>query len=229
MVAWRHKELAENLKPFVTDDMVIVLSAGNFGSIIFKRTFGPCCKAVVGETLGNMFSCRMVGDGEAISAGPYKPKSVAAFPAQDTPKLTKRFSQYYPCTEAKNVFETALNAPNVICHLPGALLNTCAVERDPDFALYRQGLSRGVINCQIAVETEKRAIMEALGYKMVVHTDYIKQVFDYNHHPEFYQQNHLSFRQVVLSFGDCLCREVLFLHWRMSHFTLNPSPLRWMQ
>lgn len=183
-VAWRHKKLAEDLKPYVTDDMVIVFSAGNFGSIIFKRTFDPECKVVVGETQGNMFSCRMVGEGTAFSAGCYMPKWVAAFPAKDTERLMERFSKYYECIKAKNVFETALNAPNVVIHLAGSILNTGAVDRNPEFALYQDGMSQSVLNCQKVVEEEKRKIMDALDYRMVIHTDQMEKVIQYDKFPE---------------------------------------------
>ena len=184
MVAWRHKELAEQLKPIVKDDDVIVMSAGNFGSIVLKHTFGLESKTVVGETMGNMFSCRMVGDGVAVAAGPYKTKSVAAFPAKDNHKVLERFSKFYSCKEAKNVFETALNAPNVTIHLAASLLNTGGIERDPEFKLYRDGLSQGVINCQKVIESEKHKIMAQLGYSSVVHTDYMDDLVQYDKFPE---------------------------------------------
>ena len=95
-----------------------------------------------------------------------------------------RFSKFYPCHEGKNVFETALNAPNVCIHLAGSLLNTAAVEHNPNFALYRQGLSQGVINCQRAVEEEKRKIMEAMGYQMVTHTEMMDRLVQYDQYPE---------------------------------------------
>ncbi|MDO4312012.1 MAG: NAD/NADP octopine/nopaline dehydrogenase family protein [Eubacteriales bacterium] len=184
MVAWRHEKLAKDLKPLVTDDTVIILSAGNFGSIRFKRIFGEQSKAVVGETMGNMFSCRMLGNGVGIAAGPYRAKMAAAFPARDNGKLIERYSKFYPCVEAKNVFETALNAPNIVIHLAGSLLNTCGVERNPEFALYRDGLSEGVINCQKAVEAEKAKIMDVMGYKMVIHTDHMERLIQYDKFPE---------------------------------------------
>ena len=184
MVAWRHKKLAQELKPLVRNDTVIVFSAGNFGSIVFKQVFGPECKAVVGETLGNLFSCRMLGEGVGIAAGRYQAKMVAAFPARDNKRLMERFSQFYDCEEAKNVFETALNAPNVVIHLAGAVLNTCAVERNPNFALYQDGLSAGVLRCQKTVEAEKKRIMDAMGYKMVIHTEHMEHVSQYDKYPE---------------------------------------------
>lgn len=185
MVAWRHRKLAEALKPLITDDMIIIFSAGNFGSILFKRIFGPDCKTVVGETSGNMFPCRMIGPGKAVSAGMYTSKSVAAFPARDTEALMARFSKYFACTPAKNVFEAALNAPNVVIHLAGSLLNTCSIERNPSFALYKDGLSQGVINCQKAVQAEKQKIMEAMGYRMVIHTTQMERLMRYDEYPEF--------------------------------------------
>lgn len=184
MVAWRHEKLAQDLKPHVHDDMVILFSAGNFGSIRLKRAFGPDCKAVVGETCGNMFSCRMLGKGVGIAAGQYKPKMVAAFPAEDNGRLIERASRFFACTEGKNVFECALNAPNVVIHLAGSVLNTCGVERDPNFALYRDGLSAGVLNCQKTVEREKEKIMEAMGYCMVIHTDHMERLVQYDKFPE---------------------------------------------
>ena len=177
MVAWRHKKLAEALKPLVT--------AGNFGSIILKRTFGLDCKTVVGEISGNMFPCRMIGAGKAVAAGMYKSKAVAAFPARDTGILMARYSKFFACTPAKNVFEAALNAPNVVIHLAGSLLNTCSIERNPAFALYKDGLSQGVINCQKAVQAEKQKIMEAMGYQMVIHTAQMERLVQYDKYPEF--------------------------------------------
>ena len=184
MVAWRHEKLAKDLKPLVTDDMAILFSAGNFGSIRMKRFFGSDCQAVVGETSGNMFSCRMLPNGVGIAAGQYKPKLVAAFPAKDNDRLVERVSKFYPCTPGKNVFECALNAPNVVIHLAGSLLNTCGVERNPSFALYRDGLSAGVLNCQKTVEKEKAKVMEAMGYCMVIHTDHMERLVQYDKFPE---------------------------------------------
>ncbi len=184
MVAWRHKKMAELLKPYVRDDMTIVFSAGNFGSITFRNIFGSECKAAIGETQGNMFSCRMDGDGIAFSAGGYVPKWVAAFPARDTKRLMECFLKYYDCIEAKNVFETALNAPNVVIHLAGSVLNAGAIDRNCEFALYQEGISESVLNCQKTVEAEKEKIMTAMNYRMVIHTDHMERVMQYDKFPE---------------------------------------------
>ena len=184
MVAWRHMWLAEALKPLVHEGQTIILSAGNFGSIRIKQTFGMDSPVVVGEMLGNIFPCRMIGEGKAIIAFPYGPKKVAAFPARDNDKVVAAMSQFLECSAAKNVFETALNVPNLVNHLAGSILNTCAIDRNPAFALYRDGLSEHVIDVQVAVEKEKEQVINAMGYIMVNHTDLCKLLVQYDKFPE---------------------------------------------
>ncbi len=184
MVAWRHQALADALKPLVKKGQTIILSAGNFGSIRLKRTFGLESSVLVGEMLGNIFPCRMVGEGKALIAFPYAPKKIAAFPARDNDALVAAMSEYLPCSAAKNVFETALNVPNLVCHLAGSILNTCAIDRNPNFAFYTDGLSEHVIDVQVAVEKEKQQVIDALGYIMVNHTDMMRELVQYDKFPE---------------------------------------------
>lgn len=184
MVAWRHQSLAEALKPHVKPGQVLVLSAGNFGSLVLRKTLGMDSGVLIGEMQGNIFPCRMVGDAKALLAAPYKPKRVAAFPGKDTPALVQVMNQYIECTPAKNVFETAFNIPNLVIHLCASILNTCAIDRNPDFRLYTDGLSESVLKCLLAVEAEKAQVMERMGYLMVNSTDNMKIVMDYGHHPE---------------------------------------------
>lgn len=184
MVAWRHQKLANALKPLLQEGQVVVFSAGNFGSIRLKNTLEPKFPIVAGEMMGNIFPCRMVGKGKAVIAFPYAPKKVAAFPAKDTNKMMEELSPVFKCGAAKNVFETALNAPNVVIHLAGSILNTAAIERNPDFSLYADGLSTGVISCQMAVEREKSKIMDKMGYADFNHTDLMKKLVQYDKFPE---------------------------------------------
>lgn len=184
MVAWRHGELFGELRPLLKEGDTVIFSAGNFGSILLKRMLGLDSKILIGETMGNIFSCRMLGEGRAVCAAPYASKMLAAFPAVDNKELCARYSEIYPCVEAKNIFEVTLNAPNIVIHLAGSILNACAIDRDKDFALYRSGLSKSVINCQKAVEAEKARIMDKLGYKVVVHTDYMEKLVQYDKYPE---------------------------------------------
>ena len=184
MVAWRHQMICDRLAALIHEGQTVIFSAGNFASICLRRALGLDHPAVVGEMMGNIFPCRMVGDGEAVIGGKLVNKKVAAFPASDTDKLVEAVSHVFPCVPGVNVFDTALNAPNVVVHLAGSLLNIANVERNPDFGLYRDGLSPAVVRVIKAVEAEKKQVTDVMGYSFAVHSDHMEKVMTYDQYPE---------------------------------------------
>ena len=184
MMATRHQELAEDLAPLLEDGQTVCFSAGNCGSILLRRALKGRADVVIGEMQGNIYPCRLVGKAAVKCAFPYMPKKVAAFPAKDTPRLVENLSAAYPCTGAKNVLETTFNSPNVSIHLAGSLLNACAIDRDPGFCLYRDGLSPSVLACIRRVEAEKARVMERMGFENAVHGGMIEKLLEYEKHPE---------------------------------------------
>ena len=183
-VAGRHEEICKELAPLLREGQTVCFSAGNFGSLILKELLGMDSPVVVGEMLGNVMSCRVVGKGKVFSARPYATKKVAAFPAVDNERLVAALNPVYPCEPIRNVFEAALNCPNLTIHLAGSILNTGAIDRNPHFAFYRDGLSPNVIHILEAMEREKTQIMERMGYLNLPHVPYMKQLADYGNYPE---------------------------------------------
>ena len=184
LVAWRHQALMEKLRGLLREGQTVIFSAGNFASIFLRRCLGMDHPAVIGEMMGNIFPCRMTGEHEAVIAAKLSEKLVAAFPASDTEKLVEAVSRVMPCRAGKNVFETALNAPNVVVHLAGSILNLAHAEKDPHFGLYNAGLTPSVIRCIKLVEGEKKAVIDRMGYQMVIHSSHMEHVMDYGHFPE---------------------------------------------
>ena len=184
LVIWRHQAICEALKPLLKPGQTVIFSAGNFASIRLRGILGPDSPVVVGEMMGNIFPCRMLSDHTAVIAAKLTGKMVSAFPAQDSPKFIENVGRVFPCTQGQNVFETALNAPNVVVHLAGSLLNIASVEKNPKFGLYKEGLTPSVMKCILAVEAEKRTVMEKMGYAMIVHSDHMEKVMQYDKFPE---------------------------------------------
>ena len=184
VIAGRHESLCKELAPLLRDGQVICFSAGYCASIILRKHLPKDRDVIIGEMQGNVYSCRMVNSTTAFSATPYTPKKVSAFPAKDTNKLVEALSEIYPCSPCKNVLEAALNSPNVSGHLAGSLLNTCAIESNPDFRLYADGLSEGVLRCIQAVEEEKCAVMEAAGLTCERHLGMVARLMQYDSFPE---------------------------------------------
>lgn len=184
-LAARHAEIAAELVPLLKTGQAVLFSAGNCGAITLRSVLGQTKDIVVGEMSGNVLPCRIVGKAKVFSAFPYKPKSMSAFPACDTERLLAAVAGVYDGAAIQNVLEGALNSPNVVIHLAGSLLNTCGIDRNPDFKLYTDGLSDHVITVMEAVEAEKVKVMEAMGYTTVLHTPFMRQLVRYDEFPEF--------------------------------------------
>lgn len=192
MIAMRHQKLAEELGPTLTDGQVVCYSAGNCGTLLLRKQIPAGVEVITGEMQGNVYPCRLIGKAVVSSAFPYMTKKAAAYPAKDTEALISAMEEVYPCTPAKNVLEAAFNSPNISIHLAGSLLNTCAIEKNPDFRMYQEGISPGILACIEQVEREKQTVMAAMGYEHASHLGMMKKLAQYGQHEELD-----AFRQVA--------------------------------
>lgn len=189
VLSTRHEELSAKLVPFLEDGQTLLFSAGSCGSIILRQAMkaaGSKADVVVGELEGNMFPCRIRGEATGYIGMPGgKPKTIAAFPAKDNDKLLAVMGEIYNCLPAVNVFETTLNASNIIVHLGGSLLNAGAVESCDNFCFYDQGLTPSVLKLIEALGAERDAIEEKLGYTVRSSVGFMKQLADKENFPQF--------------------------------------------
>lgn len=184
MIATRHQELADNLGPLLENGQTVCYSAGSCGTILLRKRIPDHVHVITGEMQGNLYPCRLTGRATVSSALPYMTKKVAAYPARDTDALIAAMEDVYPCEPAKNVMEAAFNSPNLSIHLAGSLLNTCAIEKNPDFCLYNEGISPAVLTCIEQVEAEKKLVMTAMEFDHVSHLGMMKKLSCYGQYPE---------------------------------------------
>ena len=185
----RHEDLAGRMIPYLKDGQTILFSAGSCGSIVLRKMMkekGCTADIVVGELEGNMFPCRIRPNATGFIGMPGgKPKTIAAFPAKDTEKLCAVIGELYKCIPAVNVFETTLNASNIIVHLGGSILNTGAVETTENFCFYNQGLTPSVLRIIEALGDERDAISHKLGYTVRSSVGFMKELADKEQYPQF--------------------------------------------
>ena len=166
-IANRDEEVAEMIAPHLRNDSVVLLSAGSAGSLIYRRVFDRygLANTLVGETCGNMFSCRLLTErSEVFTGSVYTPKNVATVPSTDVGRLVRAFEGVYELNPADSILETAFNSPNLMGHLVLCTLNAGAIENAKEpYYVFRQGICRSTINLIDAVWQEKRAVMERLS------------------------------------------------------------------
>lgn len=162
----RHSEIVSVCAPYISEGSYILFSPGNFGSLWMKKELKRLGKEniVTADLSGNIWACRRTGPGEVLVALPLSTKRLAAYPACDTNKAIEVFSHLLQLNPATNILEAALNSPNVISHVIGALLNAVQIEHmGQEFALFQHGLGEVYINCMSVLEQERNAIMTAIG------------------------------------------------------------------
>lgn len=187
-VASRHENIAELCIPYLKDRQIILISPGNAGSLIFSKKFkdkGVTSDVTIAELEGNLHPCRNIGPAKVIVAFPAKSKHVAAFPAKDTNKVIEGLRGIYELVPATNIFEAALNTPNVVIHLGASLLNIGAIEQSGgEYYLYNEGITPAVLNCVESSQAEKLALFKALGYVDRPPLDLLKKVARRTEFPE---------------------------------------------
>lgn len=188
-VAGRHREFARLIAPAARDGQVIVIVPGNVGALVFADVFqkaGVTADVPLLDVQGNLFPCRITGPAEVNSGAGLRKKRAAAFPAKNTADAIARLEGVLELEPAKNVFETALNAPNVINHLTSTVLNAAAIDHaDGSFSLFLQGLTPSVLKGLDVAYREWRTVTDRLGYwQMENPTDHLRQVADTSSHPE---------------------------------------------
>lgn len=163
----RDEHIARMLAPHLHIGQSILLSAGNFGSFLFRKVFDEekAADVIVGETCGNLFPSRIVGEAKTVTGFPWSPKPAAAWPTKDTDALIEAFADIYELSKAPSILCCALDVGNMMSHIAPVLLNAGAIENcKGSYYIFRQGISPAVIHVVDALWDEKKNVMDALGY-----------------------------------------------------------------
>ncbi len=160
------EQVARAIAPHLTPGTAVLISAGNLGSLIFRRIFDEqgVAGVIVGETSGSLFSSRRIGENQVFFGNGNTPKDVAAFPASDTPRLIEAFQGIYTLEPVSSILEATFNAPNLLSHISLTIVNAGAIENGPKpYYSFKQAICPSSIAIADALWAEKKAVMDALG------------------------------------------------------------------
>jgi opine dehydrogenase len=173
-----HEEVARLCAPHVEENQTIVLFPGSGGSLQFAKTFmdeGVSKKLYLAETVTLPYACRIKGPAWVnVHAGPAVREVIAAFPGGDAQAVIEAARAAYPMLyPARHVLETALYNPNILLHPIGVLFNLGRIEYSQgEFWMYKEGFTPSVLKILRALESERMAMLRALGVEPMEFQEY---------------------------------------------------------
>lgn len=172
--AYSTRPFAEACKPFLRKEQKVIVCPGSCaGSIVFKNALGAAAEDesfVIAETSTLPYAVRLTEPGKIhvflkLKDGVF----IAALPAKHTNHVKEMISSIYSyMIPASSVLQTSLQNANPIIHPSVTLLNAGLIERtEGDFFFYEEGVTGGVGRVIEALDRERIAIGNALGFDII--------------------------------------------------------------
>lgn len=177
--AFAHKTFIEACIPYLEDGQTVVFMGKGGGALEFVKILkdrGIKKDITLGETCTLPYTARIIGPARVKVFAAVKKLPTAAFPAKDTKKLIKIMKEIYPVVPACNVLETILLDLNAMVHPAPVILNAARIESKEEFPLYAEGMTPAIARVVEAVDTERLAVMEALGLKPIPFTELVYMI-----------------------------------------------------
>lgn len=146
---------------------IVYLTAGTFGSFVAARELqrAGLSDIVVAESATLPYGTRVCGP-TAVRVGlvaRHLPTGV--YPACATRTAAALIAQVYPATElVEDVLSAGLLNFDGALHAPLVFMNAGSIENLPEFDIHVQGNPASVVKVSVALDEERIAIREALGY-----------------------------------------------------------------
>jgi opine dehydrogenase len=165
--AYAHEAIARQAAPHVTEDQLVYLTPGTFGAYVFARQV----KALTGkgiitaEAATLPYGTRIIGpsDVRVTMVAAHLPTGV--FPAARTAEAMERIQAVYPAAEpVTDALDAALLNANGALHASLTIMNAGPIEGTEAYDIHREGSTPAILRVMAALEGERIALREALGY-----------------------------------------------------------------
>jgi opine dehydrogenase len=173
-----HKDIAEICAPHLKDGQIVVLHPGRtFGALEFRQVItrlGCTADVIIAETQTFIYASRVVNPGQARIFGIKNSIPVASVRAHLIPEVLKVLRVPYPQFVAgDNVFKTSFNNIGSIFHPAVCILNAGWIEDVSEFQFYLEGISPSVAKVLEAIDAERIAVAESLGFQAMTAKDWL--------------------------------------------------------
>ncbi|MDT8860720.1 NAD/NADP octopine/nopaline dehydrogenase family protein [Alkalihalobacillus sp. MEB130] len=166
--ATSQQSVAEQLSPYLEDGQVIFLPPGTFGSYVMAKTLeNEGCQAEItfAET-GTLPYLARKHDSDTVSiSGRATRLPTGVFPAERSQHAFDVLIKAYPSVEPiQDALDGALMNAGPIIHPPLIMMNAGPIEHFDRWDIHNEGTQPSVRRIHDALDAERIAVREALGY-----------------------------------------------------------------
>lgn len=167
--AFAQVDIARAIAPHVSDGQVVFAPPGTFGSYVMARTIrdaGSRAAITCAETGTLPYLVRKHGPAEVAITIRAKRLPTGAFPARRGAQALEVIRRAYPSVEPiEDALSGALMNAGPIIHAPLILMNAGPLEHFPKWDIHKEGTQPAIRRVTDALDEERIAVREALGYK----------------------------------------------------------------
>ncbi len=175
-----HRRFAELARAHLVKGQVVVLFPGSGGTLEVAQVLGEeVGRVMLGEASTLPYACRSEGENHINIHRVVGKNFASALPSRMTGELIGLTESLYPLSAVDNVLVAALINPNIIIHTVGSLLNVGRIEFSKgEFYIYKEGITPSVQKVVEALDSEKQAVLSALGVKPVSYYEATSQMLN---------------------------------------------------
>ena len=163
--AFGQPELAAALAPHLRPGQVVLLPPGSFGSYLFARAARATPGLAFAESGTLPYLTRKASETEIKITQRATRLPTGVFPARLTPSASEVIRRAYPSIEpVRDALDAALLNAGPIIHTPLIIMNAAPLEHFPAWDIHNEGTQPTVRHVTDALDAERIAIREALGY-----------------------------------------------------------------
>jgi opine dehydrogenase len=163
--AYGQPELAAELAPHLHAGHVVLLPPGTFGTLLFARAAHATPGVAFAETGTLPYLTRKLTETSLRITQRTTRLPTGVFPARLTESAAIVMRAAYPSIEiVDDALDAALLNAGPIVHPPLIVLNAAALEHSPLFDIHNEGTQPTVRRATDALDAERIAVREALGY-----------------------------------------------------------------
>ena len=178
--AFAHRRLAEEIAPFLEEDMVLVLNPGRTGGALEVASIlgqkGKIIPLIETQTL--LFACRRKGDKTVHFNGIKDFIRAGVFPGKKTEQVLAGVREVLPqFRPVPDVLTTSLGNIGAMFHPASAILNVGIVQSGRTYDYYRESMTQAVTQVIEEVDRERMAIARVAGAEVFSAQQWLRESY----------------------------------------------------